>query len=77
MRFLSGLAGVIFAAIVVDFALSNRQMVPVGFWPFAEGLQIWLFLAILLPFLIGLALGWSAAGWRSWRRRRAEKKAAQ
>jgi len=51
-------------------------MVDLSFWPFVEGLQIWLFLAILLPFLIGLALGWFAAGWRSWRRRRAEKKTA-
>jgi uncharacterized integral membrane protein len=76
MRYLNWIGGLLGAAIVVDFALSNREMVALGFWPFVEGLQIWTFLAILLPFLIGLALGWSAAGWRSWRRRRAEKKTA-
>jgi uncharacterized integral membrane protein len=76
MRFLRWTVALIVAALVVDFAISNRGMAELSLWPFAEGLRIWLFLAILLPFLIGLALGWFAAGWRSWRRRRAEKKTA-
>jgi len=76
MRFLRWTVALVVATLVVDFALSNRGMVGVSLWPFVEGLQIWLFLAILLPFLIGLALGWFAAGWRTWRRRRAEKKTA-
>jgi len=76
MRFLRWTVALIVAALVVDFAVSNRGMAKLSLWPFVEGLQIWLFLAILLPFLIGLALGWFAAGWRFWRRRRAEKKTA-
>jgi uncharacterized integral membrane protein len=76
MRFLRWSVALIVAAIIVDFAVSNRGMAELSFWPLAEGLQIWQFLAILLPFLIGLALGWFAAGWRHWRRRRAEKKTA-
>jgi uncharacterized integral membrane protein len=76
MRFLRWTVALIVAAIVVDFAISNRGMVELSLWPFVEGLQLWLFLAILLPFLIGLALGWSAAGMRSWRRRRAESRPA-
>lgn len=74
MRFLRWTVALVVAALVVDFAVSNRGMVELSFMPFVEGLQIRAFLAILLPFLIGLALGWFAAGWRSWRRRRAEKK---
>lgn len=74
MKFLRWTVALIVAALVVDLAVSNREMVGLGLWPFVEGLQIQAFLAILLPFLIGLALGWFAAGWRSWRRRRAEKK---
>ena len=76
MRFLRWTVALIVAALMVDFAVSNRGMVEVSLWPLVEGLQIQAFLAILLPFLIGLALGWFAAGWRSWRRRRAEKKTA-
>ena len=76
MRYLNWIVGLLVAAIVVDFALSNRETVDVALWPFVEGLHTWTFLAILLPLLIGLVLGWLAAGWRSWRRRRAEKKTA-
>ncbi len=76
MRFLNWIGGLLLAAIVVLFALSNRQIVLIGLWPFIDGLALPLYLALFLPFAIGLAFGWSAAGWRAWRRRRAEKKTA-
>ena len=76
MRYLNWIAGLLVAAIVVDFALSNRETVLIGFWPFIDGLALPVYLALLLPLLLGLALGWLAAGWRVWRRRRAEKKTA-
>ncbi len=76
MRYMKGFAGLLMAAIVVDFALSNRETALIGFWPFIDGLALPVYLALLLPLLLGLALGWLAAGWRSWRRRRAEKKTA-
>ena len=75
-RFLRWTAALLVAAIVIDFALSNRVTIAVGFWPLIDGLALPVYLALLLPFLMGLALGWSAAGWRSWRRRRSEKKTA-
>lgn len=76
MRYLNWIAGLLVAAIVVDFALSNRETVLVGFWPLIDGLALPVYLALLLPLLLGLALGWLAAGWRNYRRRRAEKKTA-
>jgi lipopolysaccharide assembly protein A len=76
MRFLRWIAALLVAAIMVDFALSNRETVLVGFWPLIDGLALPVYLALLLPLLLGLALGWLTAGWRSFRRRRAEKKTA-
>ena len=76
MRFLNWIAGLLVAAIVVDFALSNRETVLIGFWPLIDGLALPVYLALLLPLLLGLALGWLVAGWRNFRRRRAEKKTA-
>ena len=75
-RFARWTAALLVAVIVIDFALSNRVSMAVGFWPFIDGLAMPVYVALLLPFLMGLALGWSAAGWRSWRRRRSEKKTA-
>ena len=76
MRFLSWIAGLILAAIVVVFALSNRQIVLIGLWPFVEGLAMPLYLAVLLPLLAGLVLGWLLAGLRALGRRGGGKKAA-
>ena len=75
MRIIYKIAGLILAAIVVDFALSNRQDTLVGIWPLVEGLAMPLFLAMLLPLLAGLLLGWMLAGWRARQKRRSEKKA--
>lgn len=76
MRILSWIAGMIGAAIVVDFALSNRLEVPIGFWPLVHELAMPAYLAILLPLLFGIVIGWVVAGFRSLKRRRAERKAA-
>ena len=76
MRFLRWTAAVLVAAIVIDFAVYNRDPVQIGFWPLIDGLALPAYLAVLLPLLLGFALGWLAAGWRSFRRRRAEKKTA-
>jgi uncharacterized integral membrane protein len=76
MRFLRWAAAVLVAAIIIDFAVYNRDSVQIGFWPLIDGLALPVYLAVLLPLLLGIAIGWFAAGWRSWRRRRAEKKTA-
>lgn len=76
MRIMSWIAGLIGAAIMVDFALSNRTPILVGFWPLVDGLELPTYLAIALPLLLGLLLGWGVARFQAIRRRRAEKKAA-
>ncbi|HIJ63565.1 MAG TPA: DUF1049 domain-containing protein [Rhodospirillaceae bacterium] len=63
MKVLFWLAGLPLAAAAVLFALSNRQPVTVALWPFAEGLQLPLYLAILLPALAGYLLGLGLGGW--------------
>lgn len=48
------------------FAVANRETVAVSLWPFAETLQMPLFLAIAAPFYLGFTLGaliaWGASG---------------
>ncbi len=46
-----------FAAVIVVFALSNRETVLLGFWPLVNGLAVPLFLALLGAGLGGLLLG--------------------
>lgn len=75
MRILSSIAGLIGAAIVVDFALSNRDQLLIGFWPLVDGLAMPVYLAILLPLMVGLVIGWLWAYLRALKRRRAERKA--
>ncbi len=62
--------------VLVVFALSNRMVVPLGFWPFDYSLELPLSLAILgamaLAFLIGGAMLWGAAFAQRRRARRAE-----
>ena len=77
MRLLNWIGGLILAAIVVTFALSNRQIVQIGLWPLIEGLELPLYLAVLLPLLIGMLLGWLGAGLKNFAKRRAEKKAPE
>jgi uncharacterized integral membrane protein len=64
------------AAILIAFALSNRQEVMIGFWPLGDGMAVPLYLAMLFCLFTGLLLGWLLAGLRFWRRRRRERKAA-
>jgi len=62
------------ALIIVDFAVSNRGEVTLGFWPLPETLTTELFvpvlLALLLAFLAGLVVAWV---WSWGVRRRARK----
>lgn len=61
MRLLFWLIGVPLAAAAVVFALSNRQTVVLGFWPFVEGLELPVYLAVLVPLAVGFAGGYVAA----------------
>jgi uncharacterized integral membrane protein len=63
------------------FAVANRETVAVSLWPFAETLQMPLFLAIAAPFYAGFALGaviaWGASGRARARAREASRRAAE
>ena len=54
------------AAIVISFALSNRQLVSIDLWPLNMSLEQPLYLIVLLSvlagFLIGLIIMWISAG---------------
>jgi len=62
--------------ILVVFALSNRALVPLGFWPFDYSLELPLSLAILgamaIAFLAGGTMIWLSALAQRRRARRAE-----
>jgi len=61
------------------FAVANRETVAVSLWPFAETLQMPLFVAIAAPFYVGFALGaliaWGASGRGRGRAREAARRA--
>lgn len=76
MRLLRLLLGAVVVLLVVIFALSNRQLVQLGFWPTGLTWQVPLSLAVLtvaaLFFLGGALLGWSGTLAQRRRARRAE-----
>ncbi len=78
MRFLAWLVGVPIAVLLVLFAVSNRDPVSIGIWPFTEGVTAPSFVVALVPFVLGLliGLGWGGIGATRarWRHRRADRK---
>lgn len=57
MRVLAWLVGLPIAAIVVLFAVSNRELMSVGLWPFTDGIEAPAYVVGLIPLAIGLLLG--------------------
>jgi uncharacterized integral membrane protein len=57
---------ILFGIVLILFAVSNREMVPVGFWPlpFLADVPVYLlcFLSLLCGALIGVIAAWAAAG---------------
>ena len=45
------------AVLIVVFSLSNRGTVNIGFWPFSKGVDLPLFVIVLVAVLIGLLWG--------------------
>ena len=71
MKLLSRLVFVPVAAIVVVFAVTNRQPVSLELWPFPFAVDLPLYLAVLGALVIGILIGGSAQ-WLSdgrWRRK--------
>jgi len=56
-RFLFWLTALPLGAAVILFALSNRQTVSLGLWPFEDGLAVPVYVAVLTPLLAGLVAG--------------------
>lgn len=77
MKILSWLVGLPFAVIVVVFALSNRGGVALAFWPFEEGLNLPVYLAVLAPLLVGFVLGFAMASVRGVKHRVAARRHAK
>jgi uncharacterized integral membrane protein len=70
VKVLSWLVGLPLAVIVLLFALSNRQVVAVGLWPLADGIDLPVYLIVLLPLLIGFLAGTLVAGLKGLKHRR-------
>lgn len=80
MKLLFWIVGVPLVLLAAFFAVDNRAAVSVGFWPFADALQVPLFVAIVVPLYIGVVLGavvaWFSGGRARGRARREAKRAA-
>ena len=57
LRFLSFLITLPLTLLVVDFAVSNRQSVPMGLFPLVDQVEMPLFLPVVLALVIGLLAG--------------------
>ncbi|MBV8133892.1 MAG: DUF1049 domain-containing protein [Alphaproteobacteria bacterium] len=61
------------AALLIPFALSNREPVSLGFWPLPFLVDLPLYLLVLLLLLAGFVIG-AAAAWIAGRRTRRESR---
>jgi len=61
---------IVIAAAVSLFAVSNRETVPLGFWPLPFLAETPLYLVVLVALLLGIILGVLAVWIRGGRRRR-------
>ena len=80
LRYLSWLLSLLFIAVIVVFAVSNRQTVAIDVWPLPDSLNptFRLFVIVLVPaavaYLLGWFVGWVYAGrHRAKSRRQAER----
>lgn len=79
MKLLFWIVGVPLVLAAAFFAVDNRAPVAVSFWPFADPLQVPLFLALIVPLYGGVVLGAVAAwisGGRARKRARSEARRA-
>jgi lipopolysaccharide assembly protein A len=81
MNFIRWVVGACFIVLCVIFAISNRDLIDLQFWPFPYALPVQTGLAVLLPAFITFLLGgiWVSFGkTKLWSRaRQAEKRIVQ
>ena len=79
MKLLFWIVGVPLLLVAAFFAVDNRDFVTVSFWPFAEPVQVRLYLALVVPLYAGVVLGaivaWISGG-RARKRARSEARRA-
>lgn len=80
LRYLSWLLSLLFIAVIVVFAVSNRQTIAIDVWPLPDSMNptFRLFVIVLIPaamaYLLGWFVGWVYAGrHRAKARRQAER----
>jgi lipopolysaccharide assembly protein A len=73
MKFFFWFFVLLIALIVALFAVTNRESVPLGLWPFPFIVQAPLYVAILLSLLIGFLAG-AIGGWAGGRQHRGESR---
>jgi uncharacterized integral membrane protein len=77
LRYVSWIISLLFAVVLILFAVSNRETVAVSLWPFfQQGLEMPVFLAVLVPLALAFLVGWLAAWWRAGHHRRESRKRA-
>jgi len=79
MRFVSFFVTFPITVVVVLFAISNREAVPLNLWPLPQALEAPLYLVALLSLLLGFILGgtiaWTGELGNKSRARKAERRA--
>jgi uncharacterized integral membrane protein len=81
MRALWWAAITVAAVLMILFAISNREVIPVGLWPLLTQLEMPLYLVLLVTLLVGFVVGqlvaWVAGShWRREARRSRDRIAA-
>jgi uncharacterized integral membrane protein len=56
-RVVAWIVGLPLAVVVVVFAVANRQTVELDLWPLPYSIDLPIYLAVLVPLLLGLLLG--------------------
>ena len=61
MKFIFWIVGFPLLLLAAIFAVANRETVTISLWPFAETIDVPLYLAIVLPLYLGILVGGVAA----------------
>ena len=74
MRTLNAFLGIVFAVVVILFAVSNRMQVDIAVWPFPFQATLPVYAVVLVAVLVGFLAGLIAAWFAAAPRRRERKR---